>query len=800
MLNLRRAAAWSSAMLIGLASLPALAQNQNAPSRLADSAGTATVADLSAVWNTARQGDFTELNRALQKLDRPNAGANSISDAATALARHVEQREVDRAERTKEVRADLAKELAVKPVTDIALGKALRAAIELHMLALDKDALLQEAEVKSLTQRARTAAQAAEARGHIVIAGELFVLLDALHDIAGTYRPDVRRIVQRQEMLRMYAPEKLYDQRAARAKAMGNDEELPPYNAFGDDYTVKTKGIDETMILNAWRHARKHIEQKPTNELIVGGLEAIRTMVTTPDLAAAFPNIDNAESRQAMIGFIDEELGKMRARESRPGGGQYDSVQLDALLERLAARNTESVKIPKTALLHEFGNGMMSPLDEHSAIIWPDELARFTKSTEGRFVGIGVQIEYDELFNIRVVTPLEGTPAQKAGIHPRDIIKEVNGHSLLGLSLDQAVEVITGPAGTDVTLTLGRPIDDEVPASAPSPDAKSDQKPANLKEATKPEAKDPEAERKAAIAKAKNLKTENVTVTLKRSFINVASVKGWKREGIREDSWDWFVDKDSKIGYVRLLQFSESTTTELDRAVSEMKRQGLSGLVFDMRYNPGGLLDQAVKVAQRFIKVDDAPIVNTQGPGGIIDRPEVSAPSRASLADIPIVVLINEGSASASEIVSGAIATYAHKGMIDAVVLGNRSYGKGSVQNVWPLTHNARMKVTTAYYMLPDQSIIHRRPGAKTWGVEPDLKVEMLPKQTEKALNLRRNADVRPINEKGELIQKGDAPNPDDLIAKGIDLQLETALMILRAKTVADAATARGVTHAQVVK
>src|SRR6185436_2109378 len=175
---------------------------------------------------------------------------------------------------------------------------------------------------------------------------------------------------------------------------------------------------------------------------------------------------------------------------------------------------------------------------------------------------------------------------------------------------------------------------------------------------------------------------------------------------------------DNHIGYVRLLQFSESTSRELDRAIAEMKRQGLSGLILDLRFNPGGLLDQAVKVSRKFIRVPDSAIVMTQGAGGMIEPPETTRPAQATLADVPLVVLINEGSASASEIVSGALETYAHQGNLDAVVLGARSYGKGSVQNVWPIGVNASaaIKVTTAYYMLPDKRIIHRRPGALTWG------------------------------------------------------------------------------------
>lgn len=794
--SFRRAAALTTALIFGLSPLPAMAQVK-APGQMAENAGTVAVGDLTALWDTARTGDLLKLDRALNRLEKPDAEAGSISDAATMLSEHISQRERDRDGRTQEVREELDKALATQPATDISLGKALRAAIEIQLLSLDKEAVLQEGKIGTLMKDAERAAHAAESRGDVVAAGELFVLLDALLDVKGTYKPDVRRIIQRQEMLRMYVPQKLYEQRAARAKAMGTDDELPPYNPFGDDYTVKTKGIDEVMILRAAAKVRSHVEGTPMNTVIAGGLEAVRTMVTTSDLQAAFPKIGEEAPRQAMISFVEAELNALGERARRPGGGQLDQVQLDNLLERLTAVNGTSVKIPKAALLHEFGNGMMAKLDEFSGIIWPDELHRFMKNTEGRFVGIGVQIEYDELFNIRVVTPLEGTPAQKAGIHPRDIIKAVNGQAMLGLSLDQAVEVITGPEGTDVTLTLARPIDDADPAAAPSPEAKSDLEPGRAA----PEAGDPEAERKAAIARAKARKTETVEVTVTRGVINVASVKGWKRDGAREDSWDWFIDDENKIGYVRLLQFSESTATELDRAIAEMKRQGLSGLIFDLRYNPGGLLDQAVKVSRRFIKVPNGAIVMTQGPGGIIDQPEMAQPNRASLADTPVVVLINESSASASEIVAGAIATYARKGQLDGVVLGARSYGKGSVQNVWPLTANARMKVTTAYYMLPDKTIIHRRQGAKNWGVEPDLRVEMLPKQTEKALNIRRNSDVRPINEKGEVIElAGGTPDPEDLITKGIDLQLETALVLLRAKVVAAAASAKGLPHASITK
>lgn len=796
---LRRAAAWSSLVMVAVS--PVLAQEARQ--------ARADVGQLTALWDTARHGDFDKLDAQLVKLDKGPAADldKGLTDAASSLSAHIAKREKDRETRITEVRGEIDKALEPKPETDVALSKALRGMIELHMLSIDKDAVLKEPKIKGVIERSAAAAHAAEQKGDVVSAGELFVLLDALLDVPGTYKEDVRRLMQRQEMLRLYAPELLYKQRQDRQKAAG-EEALPEYNPFGDDWRTKLSSIDASLVTRAIAKTRQHVEQKPMSVLLTGGLEAIKTMVTTKDLQQAFKDntgkvttrLGDAKARETMLAYLGKEQADLAARVER-NGGNLDQVQVEELISRVSKQNDDTVKIPTPALLHEFGNGVMSKLDEFSAIIWPDEVRRFEKNTQGRFVGIGVQIEYDELFNIRVVTPLEGTPAQRAGIHPKDIIEKVDGKSILGLSLDQAVEVITGPEGTSVTLTLRREKEPDN-ASKPGPEGKpdsinsavEDDQPAGDKpQPAKPAAKDDKPK-------------EEVDVKVTRSVITVPTVKGWKREGVREDSWDWFIDPDNHIGYVRLLQFSESTSRELDRAIAEMKRQGLSGLILDLRFNPGGLLDQAVKVSRKFIKVPDSPIVMTQAAGGMIEPPETTRPAQAVLADVPLVVLINEGSASASEIVSGALETYAHQGDLDAVVLGARSYGKGSVQNVWPIGVNASaaIKVTTAYYMLPDKRIIHRRPGALTWGVEPDLKVEMLPKQTADALNLRRNADVVPLDEHGLIKTNADkAPDPDDLIAKGVDLQLETGLMLLRAKAVASAAGAEGSAkrgHAAAVK
>lgn len=699
------------------------------------------------LWQAAKSGDHDAFSRLLTSLAADPTQALSVP--ASRLLEHFAARETNRAARIDEVRADLAKALH-EPPSDLATAKGLRAAIELHTLTPEpgKAAVLADPAVASLSARADAAARDAEARGSILAAGELFVLLDLLHDTAGTYKPDVRRISSRQEMLRLYAPQRMWELRNERAQADGG-KPLPPYNAFGDDWKTKLADIDQTLVERALAYSRRHISQTPMNTMLGGGLENLRTMLTMADLREVFPGLGDAAARDRMLAAIDAESQSLRDTAS-----QYDAVRIGQLIDRLRVANDASIKLPRAALLHEFGQGAMARLDEFSEIIWPDEVRRFNKNTQGRFVGVGIQIEYDELQNIRVVSPIEGTPAQRAGIHPGDIITKVDGKPIFGLSLDQAVDVITGPENTAVRLTIERTIDD--PAA---PDGKS----------------------KTAI-----------DFPLKRAIINVASVRGWRRDGAKEDSWDWFIDRDNGIAYIRMSQFSDTTAAELDRAIRLIRKDNAKALIFDLRFNPGGLLDQAVKVAQRFLDVENGYVVMSQGPSGRIEQPEFTNPERALLARMPVVVLVNEGSASASEIVSGAIATYAAKGQADAIVLGARSYGKGSVQNVWPVTASAMMKLTTAYYMLPDKSIIHRRPGSLTWGVDPNFKVEMLPKQTSEAILFRRNADVVPLDEKGAIRAGDPAPNPDDLLTKGMDLQLETALLLARGRVAADAAVARG--------
>lgn len=713
----------------------------------------------SQVWDAAQRGSVVELQRLLEAgRDGTIAGlSEDVKASISSYLKNLTERETSRATQTEESRKELDRLLSLEQTSSNVL-KAMREVLELHLLASNKDALLVEPAIADLLTRAEAMAREAEAKGEILDATELFAFLNEFNDVSARFRPDVRRLAMRQEMLRLYVPERLWEMANARRLRNG-DKALPPFNSLGTDYRDRLANVTQETVERALARARDHVEQVSVNQIVLAGLDALRTFLTTDDLKRAFEGLGDVDKRRELLAQIDVEKRALTQM-----AVQLDVFQVGAILDRVQAKNQTTVNVPAAALVHEFGNGAMSKLDEYSQIIWPDELARFKKTTEGRFVGVGVQIEFNELGEIRVVTPLEGSPAQRSGVHPDDIITKVDGKSIFGLGLDQVVDQITGREGTQVVVTIERPVIDDV---------HSDDSPAKEGEAAKSTRKELE-------------------FRFTRATIDVPSVRGWKRSGAREDSWEWFVDQSHGIGYLRLSSFADTSTQEIDRAVAQMKRKGLNALIFDLRYNPGGLLDQAVTISQRFLPFDNEPIVSARRAGGAEEVDGWTSKERATLDGIPVVVLVNEGSASASEIVAGALRVYSSSDKHDAdvIVLGNRTYGKGSVQNVWPLNAHSLMKLTTAYYMIPDGSIIHRRPGQTSWGVEPHLKVEMLPKQSGDAIMLRRNADVLPLDENGVSLRKANLPNPDDLINKGIDLQLEAAKVLLQSRVATGPVTA----------
>ncbi|MEO1278362.1 MAG: S41 family peptidase, partial [Planctomycetota bacterium] len=562
----------------------------------------------------------------------------------------------------------------------------------------------------------------------------------------GVYQPDRQRQLKRLSLIALYAPERNHQLRSERLVESG-EEPLPPYNPAGDSVDERLADVKPLMLLSAMLNAdRHHVSGAKMQGLLVAGLKAVRLMAETDDLHETYPQLADEAARSRFV----EALASRAADVDRAQGVTDQTLQ--QIVREIQSWNRQTVRLPDALVLRVFGDGAMRSLDEYTEIIWPFDVRQFERSTRGNFSGIGVSIQMNPERKIQVVTPLDGTPAQRAGVRAEDIITAVNGEKIFGISLNQAVDKITGPKGTPVDITVERGEDED---------------------------------------------TQEVTFTIVRDTVELKTVKGWERIDATEDNWDWMIDPVHGIGYVRLTGFTENTAEDFDKAIEQMRTQNLQGLVLDLRFNRGGLLDQAVEITSRFVDYTQARrslgrvVVSTRNDriDGRGMAPERLMRRDTPLPDMPVVVLINEGSASASEIVAGAIQDYADNSAANAVVLGQTSYGKGSVQNVVPIDPERRsspralMKLTTQYYVLPGGRMIHRVPGTTEHGVVPDLSLSMLPEQVAESLILRQEADVLVLDEDGNPPAKEDRPDPSRLIDEGMDLQLWTALVLLQSQT-----------------
>jgi carboxyl-terminal processing protease len=305
------------------------------------------------------------------------------------------------------------------------------------------------------------------------------------------------------------------------------------------------------------------------------------------------------------------------------------------------------------------------------------------------------------------------------------------------MSIDQAVHTITGKPKTEVTLTIKR-------AGVPDRD-----------------------------------------YHLMRDIIKVASVKGFQRDPQDTSKWDFMLDPENKIGYIRLTGFQDDSAQELKDTLDDLQAKGMRGVIMDLRFNPGGLLNSAIDISDMFLT--DGEIVSTKGRSSHARPMNAKAHRNTEIPPgMPVVVLVNQYSASASEIYSGAM-----KDLHRALIVGHRSFGKGSVQNLLKIGNetqsdgnpDAMMKLTMAYYYLPNKESLHRKDGAKTWGVDPDVAVDITPKQLGDLLKTRRDADI--------IHRNGAAPATQSATTKdappGPDTQLDTALLMMRLQLVQSA-------------
>jgi carboxyl-terminal processing protease len=701
----------------------------------------------SAVWSAGISGNEELITSTLSSIPTDGISPGALAAYQINLSRWEGNRRDDRT--AIEARRTEAWTEMQELVAEDDLFEAIRRLVEVQSLSDDLNTPLAEDEAITLLTAMRRHVDTWKADGTIMAAQEgVFLLSAVLHDSDQVDRADALEaeldtLVDQVRLLRRYAFPRFHRMFVAHGEYKGNSPKTDYSPRLVDRWKEEVDGVTLDIAIDALSlAASEHVERVEMGTMLDGGIEAVRTLVYTSGLVDTFESLGDEASVAAFAAALDNSQAQLNV----PSRLNTVESVLSALLEA----NDDSVQLPHAVFLREFVDGATEKLDRFSAVIWPFDAEQFERQMEGEFVGIGVQISENELGEVVVNTPLEGKPAFFAGVQPDDIIVEVDGGSTAGWTVHDAVRHITGPRNTTVVLGLQREGEDEV-----------------------------------------------VQIPIVRDIIRMPTVSGWVKQEVPEggrERWDWFIDPEQRIGYIKLTGFDKQTYLDIRRGLAEMRAAGpFNGLVLDLRQNPGGLLDVAADICNLW--VPRGTIVSGENRDG--DRTFLlsARPTRCFLAGTPTVVLVNKGSASASEIVAGCL--QAHDA---AIVIGDRSFGKGSVQTVHAVAPDAHIKVTSQYYRLPSEDgvtrgrLVHRRPHADDWGVVPDLEVEMSLDDIEDAHRLRARAEAAASSlpwarQRAAEVEAEEGPaDINRLISDGFDPQLELGLLILQAQALAGTA------------
>lgn len=433
--------------------------------------------------------------------------------------------------------------------------------------------------------------------------------------------------------------------------------------------------------------------------------------------------------KEGLPGFR-EGIGQFRAMlDERPR--PYPKEIFLHIVEDTLALNTETIRLSEPILVALLSETAMSALDPYTTLVWPADVNQFQKAITQEFDGIGVRLSKQGKF-LKIGGIIPDTPAARAGVEAGELIVAVDGQSTEAMSSNCAVEKIAGPRGTTVTLTIQKPG-----------------------------------------------ATESRNVILTRARIVVPSIStDRRRDGESPGAPKHLIDPENRLGYIRLSNFVENTTADLERTLTQLEAQELRGLILDLRGNPGGLLQAAIEVVDLFI--EEGPILQS--------KPRFLFPSfwtarrEGTHPPYPLVVIIDGASASASEIVAGALQDPKHQ---RATLVGTRSFGKGTVQEITNATGaGSQFKYTTAQYHLPSgQPVVSRymaeRRHTQDWGIVPDIEVKAS----------RPNRRMSETNQQGESSDLDNSEDNEEFQAAAVpskeeDPQLAVGLLILQTKLV----------------
>jgi carboxyl-terminal processing protease len=409
-----------------------------------------------------------------------------------------------------------------------------------------------------------------------------------------------------------------------------------------------------------------------------------------------------------------------------------DKRKFIVIFEKVLRLNELTVDLPQPILIAQFSEAALSSLDPYTVIIWPKQVQDFEKMMTNEFTGIGIEISKPKGL-LTVASLLPDTPAYKSGLDAGDVIQAVDGIKTKDMTLSCAVHKITGPKGTKVTLTIKRPSEEN---------------------------------------------TKDITII--RDRIVVGTIRGWQRTDTGK--WRYMVDEENKIGYVRLTSFAAESAGSLEKVLLKLESQGLRGLILDLRSNSGGLLDSAVAVVDKFI--EQGLIVKRQPGFGRMPIYE-DATRRNTHPNYPLVILVNSGSASASEIVAGALADKKYK---RAVLVGTRTHGKGSVQGITSYPgKGAQLKYTMAHYHLPSDQRVESREAMKKlgrddWGVGPNVEVDLKSNEIKEMIQMQRDNDVLVQANHNNVDNKQNKHTIKETLEA--DPQLAVGLLVIKSKLI----------------
>ena len=453
-------------------------------------------------------------------------------------------------------------------------------------------------------------------------------------------------------------------------------------------------------------------------------LGQVITTIEDPNISLVGIDKSAADAWQQSLKNLENEIKK-----------EITGISKEKFLEtfdKTLRENINTISLPEELLIAQFAEASLTALDPYTSLVWPSITKNFEKLMTNEFTGIGIEITKPKGM-LTVGSLLPDTPAYNSGLDAGDIIEKVDGLDTENMPLPCAVKKITGPAGTKVNLTVKNPNSDE---------------------------------------------TREIVIT--RARIIVPTIRGWQRT--EKGSWRYFIDEKNKIGYVRLTNFSDTTAKDFEKVISKLEDQGMAALILDLRYNSGGFLVSAIEITDKFVSQG---IIVSSRPTKYGTWRYESARKKGTHPNYPLVVLINGGSASASEIVAGALQDPTHK---RAILVGDQSYGKGSVQTIVDYPgKGAKLKYTMAYYYLPSGQRVRskvemKKKGRDDWGIIPDVKVKLTSEELKDFSKTQRDNDV--------LVKMNHDNGSKPIIKHGMketldsDPQLNVALLLAKTKLI----------------